>query len=128
MSQQDELVERGRRLLLHNNRQAPVVMARGEGCALFDVEGRRYLDMTAGVAVAMLGHGHPGLADAIAAQARRLLHVSNLYYIEAQLEFAEALSRRAFKGGAFFCNSGTEANEAALKLARRYQVTTRKQP
>jgi acetylornithine/N-succinyldiaminopimelate aminotransferase len=81
MSQQDELVERGRRLLLNNNRQAPVVMARGEGCALFDVEGRRYLDMTAGVAVAMLGHGHPGLADAVAAQARRLIHVSNLYYI-----------------------------------------------
>jgi predicted acetylornithine/succinylornithine family transaminase len=128
MSQQDELVERGRRLLLNNNRQAPVVMARGEGCALFDVEGRRYLDMTAGVAVSMLGHGHAGLADAIAAQARRLIHVSNLYYIEAQLEFVEALSRRAFRGRAFLCNSGTEANEAALKLARRYQVTTRKQP
>ena len=60
-------------------------MARGEGCALCDVEGRRYLDMTAGIAVCVLGHGHPGLADAIAAQARRLLHVSNLYYIEAQL-------------------------------------------
>ncbi len=60
MSQQDDLVERGRRLLLNNNRQAPVVMARGEGCALFDVEGRRYLDMTAGVAVSMLGHGHAG--------------------------------------------------------------------
>jgi acetylornithine/N-succinyldiaminopimelate aminotransferase len=127
MSQQDELVERGRRLLLNNNRQAPIVMARGEGCTLFDVEGRRYLDMTAGVAVSMLGHGHAGLADAIAAQARRLIHVSNLYYIEAQLEFVEALSKRAFRGRAFLCNSGTEANEAALKLARRYQVTTRKQ-
>src|SRR5580704_3238274 len=128
MSQQDDLVERGRRLLLNNNRQAPVVMARGEGCALFDVEGRRYLDMTAGVAVSILGHGHPGLADAIAAQARRLVHVSNLYYIQAQLEFAEALSRRAFHGRAFFCNSGTEANEAALKLARRYQAVAKKQP
>ena len=128
MSQQDDLVERGRRLLLNNNRQAPVVMARGEGCALFDVEGRRYLDMTAGVAVSMLGHGHAGLADAIAAQARRLIHVSNLYYIEAQLEFVEALARRAFHGRAFLCNSGTEANEAALKLARRYQVVTKKQP
>ncbi len=128
MSQQDELVERGRRLLLNNYRQAPVVMARGEGCALFDVDGRRYLDMTAGIAVSLLGHGHPGLADAIAAQARRLIHVSNLYFIEAQLELADALSRRAFKGRAFFCNSGTEANEAALKLARRYQIVAKQQP
>jgi acetylornithine/N-succinyldiaminopimelate aminotransferase len=128
MSQQDDLVEMGRRLLINNYRQPPVVMARGEGCALFDVDGRRYLDMTAGVAVSILGHGHAGLAAAIAAQARRLIHVSNLYYIQAQLEFAEALSRRAFHGRAFFCNSGTEANEAALKLARRYQAVAKKQP
>src|SRR5580692_10013441 len=112
MSQQDDLVAMGRRLLMNNNRQAPIVMVRGEGCALFDADGRRYLDMTAGVAVSILGHGHPGLADAIA----------------AQLEFAEALSRRAFHGRAFFCNSGTEANEAALKLARRYQAVAKKQP
>src|SRR5580698_5578663 len=117
MSQQDDLVERGRRLRLTSNRHAGL-----------HVGGRRYLDMTAGVAVSMLGHGHPGLADAIAAQARRLIHVSNLYYIEAQLEFVEALARRAFRGRAFLCNSGTEANEAALKLARRYQVVTKKQP
>ncbi|HMF44592.1 MAG TPA: aspartate aminotransferase family protein [Polyangia bacterium] len=128
MPQQDDLVAAGRRLLTNNYRQAPIVMSRGEGCFLFDVEGRRYLDMTAGVAVCVLGHGHPGLADAIAAQARRLLHVSNLYYIEAQLQLAEALSKRAFHGRAFFCNSGTEANEAALKLARRYQIVTRAQP
>jgi predicted acetylornithine/succinylornithine family transaminase len=128
MPQQDDLVAAGRRLLTNNYRQAPIVMARGEGCTLYDVDGRRYLDMTAGVAVCVLGHGHPGLADAIAAQARRLLHVSNLYYIEAQLQLAEALSHRAFRGRAFFCNSGTEANEAALKLARRYQIVTRGQP
>src|SRR4051794_27577288 len=127
MSQQDDLVAAGRRLLINNYRQAPVVMARGEGCTLFDVEGRRYLDMTAGIAVCVLGHGHPGLADAIATQARRLVHVSNLYFIEAQVQLAEALSRRAFRGRAFFCNSGTEANEAALKLARRYQIVTRGQ-
>jgi predicted acetylornithine/succinylornithine family transaminase len=128
MSRQEELVEMGRRLLINNYRQAPVVMVRGEGCVLTDADGKRYLDMTAGVAVCVLGHGHPGLADAIAAQARRLVHVSNLYYIEAQLQLAEALSRRAFKGRAFFCNSGTEANEAALKLARRYQIAVKKQP
>src|SRR5215213_8731357 len=95
MSRQDDLVAAGRRLLFNNYRQAPVVMSRGQGCELFDVEGQRYLDMTAGVAVCVLGHGHAGLADAIAAQARKLLHVSNLYYIEAQIEFAEALARRA---------------------------------
>src|SRR4029078_5557491 len=84
--------------------------------------------MTAGVAVCVLGHGHPGLADAIAAQARRLMHDSNLFFNEMQLQMRDALSRRAFRGRAFFCNSGTEANEAALKLARRYQIVTRGQP
>lgn len=127
MSQQDDLVAAGRRLFTNNYRQAPIVMARGEGCTLYDVDGHRYLDMTAGVAVCVLGHGHPGLADAIAAQARRLLHVSNLYYNEQQVRLAEALSRRPFKGRVFFCNSGAEANEAALKLARRYQIVARGQ-
>jgi acetylornithine/N-succinyldiaminopimelate aminotransferase len=128
MSQQEELVEAGKRLLLNNYRQAPVVMTRGEGCTLWDVSGRRYLDMTAGVAVCVVGHGDPGLADAISTQARRLVHASNLYYLETQLQLADALSRRAFKGRAFFCNSGTEANEAALKLARRYQAVARDRP
>jgi acetylornithine/N-succinyldiaminopimelate aminotransferase len=128
MSQQEGLVEAGKRLLLNNYRQASIVMTRGEGCSLWDVSGRRFLDMTAGVAVCVLGHGDPGLADAIGAQARRLVHASNLYYLENQILLAEALSRRAFKGRAFFCNSGTEANEAALKLARRYQLVTRARP
>jgi predicted acetylornithine/succinylornithine family transaminase len=126
--QQEELVEAGKRLLLNNYRQAPVVMTRGEGCVLWDVAGRRYLDMTAGIAVCVLGHGDVGLADAISTQARRLVHASNLYYLDNQLRLAEALSRRAFKGRAFFCNSGTEANEAALKIARRYQAVVRNQP
>ncbi|HVZ72402.1 MAG TPA: aspartate aminotransferase family protein [Polyangia bacterium] len=128
MSQQDELVAAGQRLLLHNYRQAPVVMTRGEGAALWDVEGRRYLDMTAGVAVCVVGHGDAGLADALSAQARRLIHASNLYFLDNQLRLADALSRRAFKGRAFFCNSGTEANEAALKIARRYQAVVRNAP
>src|SRR5262249_6708959 len=116
------------RLLLNNYRQAPVVMTRGEGCALWDADGRRYLDMTAGIAVCVLGHGHPGLADAIGAQARRLVHASNLYFIENQLRLANALAARASRGRAFFCNSGTEANEAALKLARRYQAVVKQRP
>ena len=128
MSAQDDLVKAGQRLLLNNYRQAPVVMSRGEGCALWDVDGRRYLDMTAGIAVCVLGHSHAGLADAIAAQARQLVHASNLYYLENQVRLAEALARRAFKGKVFFCNSGTEANEAALKIARRYQAVAQQRP
>ncbi|HEX4406498.1 MAG TPA: acetylornithine transaminase [Polyangia bacterium] len=128
MAQQEDLVALGKKLLLGNYNQAPVVMTRGEGCALWDVSGRRYLDMTAGVAVCVVGHGDPGLAEAISAQARQLVHASNLYYLETQLHLAEALSRRAFKGRAFFCNSGTEANEAALKIARRYQAVVRNRP
>ena len=128
MAQQEDLVALGKKLLLGNYNQAPVVMTRGEGCALWDVSGRRYLDMTAGVAVCVVGHGDPGLAEAISAQARQLVHASNLYYLETQLHLAEALSRRAFKGRAFFCNSGTEANEAALKIARRYQAVVRDRP
>jgi acetylornithine/succinyldiaminopimelate/putrescine aminotransferase len=128
MSVQDEMVQAAQRLLMNNYRQAPVVFNRGEGCVLWDVTGRRYLDMTAGIAVCVMGHGDPGLADVIAAQARQLIHASNLYYLENQIRFADALSRRAFRGRVFFCNSGTEANEAALKLARRYQIVTQKRP
>jgi acetylornithine/N-succinyldiaminopimelate aminotransferase len=128
MSTQEDLVRAGQRLLLNNYRQAPVVMSRGEGCVLWDVDGRRYLDMTAGIAVCVLGHAHAGLAEAISAQARQLVHASNLYYLENQVRLAEALARRAFKGKVFFCNSGAEANEAALKIARRYQIVVQQRP
>jgi acetylornithine/N-succinyldiaminopimelate aminotransferase len=128
MSASEELLAIGRKLLINNYGRAPIVMARGEGCLLWDSDGRRYLDMTAGIAVCILGHGHAGLAAAVAEQAGRLHHTSNLYYIEAQIRLAEALSRRAFAGKIFFCNSGAEANEAALKLARRYQAVVRGKP
>jgi acetylornithine/N-succinyldiaminopimelate aminotransferase len=128
MSASEQLIASGRKLLINNYGRAPIVMSRGEGCALWDSDGNRYLDMTAGIAVCILGHGHQGLAQAIAEQAGRLHHTSNLYYIEAQIQLAEALSRRAFPGKYFFCNSGTEANEAALKLARRYQAVVRGKP
>ncbi len=113
---------------MNNYGRAPIVMSRGQGCTLWDVDGRRFLDMTAGIAVCILGHGHAGLAQAIAEQAGRLHHTSNLYYIEEQIRLAEALAGRAFAGKAFFCNSGAEANEAAIKLARRYQAVTRGEP
>ena len=128
MSLSEELLTAGRKLLINNYGRAPVVMSRGEGCVLWDVDGCRFLDMTAGIAVCVLGHGHAGLAQAIGQQAAHLHHTSNLYFIEAQIRLAQALARRAFVGKAFFCNSGTEANEAALKLARRYQIVTRNQP
>lgn len=98
----------------------PIALVRGEGCRVWDADGKAYLDFVAGIAVCALGHSHPRLVKAITAQAQRLLHVSNLYHIEPQARFAELLCRHSFAGRAFFCNSGAEANEAALKLARKY--------
>lgn len=126
MSLSDELIAIGQKLLINLGR-APIVMSRGEGCRLWDSDGRCYLDMTAGIAVCIVGHGDAGLTRAIAEQAGRLHHTSNLYYIEMQVRLAQALAERAFPGKFFFCNSGTEANEAALKLARRYQTVVRGQ-
>lgn len=103
-----------------NYRPAPVVFTHGEGCHLYDQEGKRYLDFAAGIAVCALGHNHPELTRAISEQARKLLHVSNLFLTEPAVELAEALCARSFADQVFFCNSGAEANEAALKMARRY--------
>jgi acetylornithine/N-succinyldiaminopimelate aminotransferase len=110
------------RVLMRNYRQQPAVMVRGEGLYLWDMAGNRYLDMSAGIAVSCLGHGHERLSRAIAEQAERLIHASNLYFIERQLRAAEAIVARCFGDRVYFCNSGTEANEAALKLARRFQA------
>src|SRR5438552_13926090 len=92
---QAQLVESAQRHLAHNYKQQPIVLTRGEGCRLWDVAGNRYLDMTAGIAACPLGHGHPRLARAVAEQAERLIHVSNLFYIEAQIRLAESLARLA---------------------------------
>ena len=125
---QEELIAIAQRHLVQNYKQQPIVVARGEGAWLWDVRGQRYLDMTAGIAVCCLGHAHPKLTAAIAVQAGRLIHASNLYYIEKQLLLADALTRRSFADRLFFCNSGGEANEAALKLARRYQQVVARRP
>jgi len=98
----------------------PIALVRGEGCRVWDADGKAYLDFVAGIAVCALGHSHPRLVRVITAQAQRLLHVSNLYHIEPQARLAELLCRHSFADRAFFCNSGAEANEAALKLARKY--------
>ena len=104
--------------------RAPVAFVRGEGTVLYDSDGRRYLDFLSGLAVTSLGHAHPAVADAIAEQARTLLHVSNLYYNALQPQVAERLDALIGGGGrVFFCNSGAEANECAIKLARRYGQT-----
>jgi acetylornithine aminotransferase len=98
----------------------PVQFERGEGVWLWDTEGRQYLDALSGIAVCALGHAHPGVAQAIADQARRLVHTSNLYGITLQEQLAERLCKLSGMERAFFCNSGAEANEAAIKIARLY--------
>ncbi len=97
----------------------PVVFERGEGPYLWSTEGRRYLDFLAGIAVNSTGHCHPGVVEAIREQAARLIHVSNLYHISQQAELAETLCRLSGMEKAFFANSGAEANEAAIKIARK---------
>jgi len=97
-----------------------VVFDRGEGMTLWDTEGKAYTDFVAGIAVCNLGHAHEGVAQALANQARRLVHVSNLYYTQPQADLAAVLVEKSFADKVFFGNSGAEANEAAIKLARKY--------
>src|SRR5688572_30845834 len=112
------VLERGKDLLIGNYARQPVVMARGQGAEVWDSEGKRYVDLFAGFGGAVLGHAHPALVEAAAKQSQKLWHVGNTFYSEPQIEFAERLAKAAFKGQAFFCHSGLEANEAAVKLAR----------
>jgi predicted acetylornithine/succinylornithine family transaminase len=120
MTKTEGLMARAGGCLANTYARFPVVLERGEGCRVWDVEGKEYLDFVAGIAVCALGHCHPALVQAVQAQAARLLHVSNLYHIEPQIRLAELLCKHAFAGRIFFCNSGAEANEAAIKLARKY--------
>jgi acetylornithine aminotransferase len=98
----------------------PIVLVKGSGASLWDSDGRRYTDFVAGIAVCNLGHAHPAVAEALCRQAKRLLHVSNLFYTVPQTELAAWLTAHSFADRVFFCNSGAEANEAALKLVRKY--------
>jgi acetylornithine/N-succinyldiaminopimelate aminotransferase len=107
--------------LMNTYPPVPVTFVRGAGSRLYDGDGREYLDFVAGLAVTSLGHAHPGVAEALAAQARTLLHVSNLYGTTVAPEVAATLDRLVGGGGrVFFCNSGAEANECAIKLARKW--------
>ncbi len=100
----------------------PIALVRGKGVRVWDADGKEYLDFVSGIAVNSLGHGHPAVVRAIQHQTRKLTHVSNLYHIAPQSELARELCRHSFAARVFFCNSGAEANEAAIKLARRYGV------
>jgi acetylornithine/N-succinyldiaminopimelate aminotransferase len=120
MPTNSELVALARQRLYTNYQPAPLALVSGRGCEVFDADGRRWLDLCAGVAVCAVGHGHPELARAIGEQAARLMHVSNYFYNERNIQLADELCKRTGFARAFFCNSGTEANEALLKLARRH--------
>ncbi|WP_376790266.1 aspartate aminotransferase family protein [Thermoflexus sp.] len=117
------LVALAERVLAPTYRRPPIVFTHGEGVYVYDGAGRRYLDFVAGIAVCALGHADPGVAQVIAEQARRLIHVSNLYHTEPHLRLAEALVAHSFADRVFFCNSGAEAAEAALKFARKFART-----
>ena len=114
----EQIAERERQFLLQTYNRYPVVLARGKGVFVYDLEGKRYLDFVAGLGVNALGHAHPRIVKAIREQAARLLHVSNLYYHEYQGPLAEKLCRLSGLNRAFFSNSGTEAIEGSIKLAR----------
>ena len=98
----------------------PVVFEYGEGATLYDSQGQKYMDFVAGIAVNTLGYNHPALKEAIAKQAEKLLHCSNLFYIESQAQLAKTLVENSCGDKVFLCNSGAEANEGAIKLARKY--------
>ena len=117
-AEQEALVALAQKRLYPVFRQPPLVISHGKGREVWDKEGKRYLDMMAGIAVSTLGHAHPKLTSVIAEQAGRLVHLSNYFYNEPNIRLADELCRRTGFDRAFFCNSGTEANEAMLKLVR----------
>ncbi|MFV1859579.1 MAG: aspartate aminotransferase family protein [Anaerolineales bacterium] len=115
-----QIVQAEARYLVHTYNRPPVVFTRGEGSYLFDREGKRYLDFAAGIAVNALGHAHPDWLEALQKQGQRLTHVSNLFHTEPQVELARRLVESSFAERVFFSNTGAEANEAALKFARKW--------
>jgi len=113
-------LELAERYLMQTGRRLPVTFVRGRGCRLYDESGREYLDLVAGIAVNLLGHSHPEVVRAISEQAGALIHTSNLYFTQPQIDLAQRLVELSFPSRVFFCNSGAEANEAAIKIARKW--------
>lgn len=116
----NELLESSKKYIMNTYNRFPVVFIKGRGVKVFDSDNREYLDFVAGIAVCNLGHCHPKVTVAFQKQAQRLVHVSNLYHNEPQIKLAKMLVENSFADKAFFCNSGAEANEAAIKLVRKY--------
>lgn len=116
----EEVVKRGQAVVMNTYGRLPMALVKGEGVWVWDADGKMYLDFVTGLAVNSLGHHHPAITAAITKTAQEILHTSNLYWIEQQVELAERLTARSFADKVFFCNSGAEANEAAIKLARKY--------
>lgn len=116
----EQWIKKSDKYIMKTYGRYPIVPVRGQGCRLWDADGREYLDFLGGVAVNNLGHCHPRVVAALQKQAAELIHCSNYYNIPQQIEVAELLCTHSFADKAFFCNSGAEANEAAIKLARKY--------
>src|SRR5215210_774180 len=116
----EELKSDAAKYLMQTYARQPISIVRGRGSKVYDLEGREYIDFVAGIAVNILGHGHPDLVHAIQRQAAQLIHVSNLYYTEPQVRLAQLLVDHSFADRVFFCNSGAEAIETAISLPRRY--------
>ncbi len=119
-TRQSTVPELADRYLMQTGRRLPVTFVRGSGCFLYDDAGHEYLDLVAGIAVNLLGHAHPDVIAAVTDQAKTLIHTSNLYFTLPQVELARRLVELAFPSRVFFCNSGAEANEAAIKIARKW--------
>lgn len=115
-----QFIEENAKYVFNTYGRSPIMLIEGRGCRVKDSEGREYLDFVAGIAACSLGHGHPRLAAALADQAKKLIHVSNLFHIEPQIRLARLLVEHTFADKVFFCNSGAEANEGAVKLARKF--------
>lgn len=114
------LLEESSKYLMNTYNRYPIILRKGRGTKVYSIDGKEYLDFVGGIAVNILGHCHPRVVVAIQKQAQRLLHVSNLYHIEPQIKLARLLVENSFADKVFFCNSGAEANEGAIKLARKY--------
>jgi acetylornithine/N-succinyldiaminopimelate aminotransferase len=115
-----EIIKKADQVIAKTYKRFPIVIAKGKGCTLWDTDGKKYTDFVAGIAVCNLGHAHPQVSKALCMQADTLFHVSNLYYTIPQVDLAYWLTENSFADRVFFCNSGAEANEAAIKLARKY--------
>src|SRR5437588_1040490 len=115
-----DIAELEHRYVMGTFKRLPVTLVKGRGVTVRDSEGREYLDLVAGIAVNALGHAHPAVAAALAEQSARLVHTSNLYYSEPQVALARKLVELSFPSRVFFANSGAEANEAAIKIARKW--------